>query len=84
MKRGRKPIDVSCPKGYPFRLYEANGEYVIGTSILDMRKKLKSKEVKPVNVGDLISANGHEKTNTILKQLGESWVCREGYVFYRA
>lgn len=82
MIRGRKPVDVACPKGFPFRLYEAENGFVLATSKNDVKKATKSKTVKLVNVTSLISSNGHGKANTILKQFGDRWVCKDGHIFY--
>lgn len=82
MKRGRKPIDVTCPKGFPFRLYDANGKFVVATSKEDVRKLAKSKNIKLANITNLVAANGHSGTNVILKQFGERWVCKEGHIFF--
>lgn len=84
MKRGRKPIDVSCPKGYPFRLYEAGEQYIVASSKEDVKRKAKNKKIKLANVTELISANGHLKTNEILKQFGDQWVCKDGHIFYQS
>ena len=80
MKRGRKAIDIPCPQGYPVRLYDVDGKMVPALSKDYARKH--GKKIKLVKFTDLVSANGHVKTNQILKQFGPRWVCKEGHIFY--
>lgn len=83
MKLGRKPFDYPpAPKNYPFRLYKAADSFVLATSKQDAIYKTKATEIELVDVLDLISANGHTKTCSILKSLGPTWVCKEGKIFY--
>lgn len=78
----RKPFDPPCPKNHPFRLYKANENFVLAVSKQDAINKTKTKSIELVDVLDLISANGHVKTNHILKSIGPSWVCQGGFIFY--
>lgn len=84
MKRGRKPFDPPCPQGYPYRLYKANDAYVVGLSKDEVRRTTNIKKIQLVKINELVSANGHSKTNVILKEKGNRWICKDGNIFFAA
>ena len=88
----RRPDEIQAPNGFPLRLYVLKtpkaqklvvaSSREIAVSKIGLKPNNK-KKAKPVNVGELISANGHTKTAQILKTLGPNWICKEGKIFYK-
>lgn len=78
---GRSKIDPECPTNYPYILYKVNNDLVLATSITEARKRYGT-NVKVAKLNDLISANGHTKTSSILKTIGDEWICKGGNIFY--
>lgn len=87
----RTPDEIKHPQGFPIRLYKfrtkklvkivAASSREIAVSKFGLTPKDKKKAI-PVTVAELISANGYEKTNHILKEIGTKWICKEGKIFF--
>lgn len=78
-----RPVTVNIvnkPDGYPYILYQADKELFLATSASEAKKK--AKIIRVANINELISANGHSKTNHILKNIGDNWICKEGKIFF--
>lgn len=82
MKKGRPFIDPPCPKGYPYRLYTDDTNFILAASKKSAVDKTKNKNTKLVYINSLVSELGHAGANTTLKTYGTRWICKEGVVFY--
>lgn len=68
--------------------FEAEGKinFILATTTIEAKKHLNERYGEvipiPVKVIDLITKNGHQKTNNFLSSIGDKWVVKNGLVFF--
>lgn len=78
----RPKLNPETPEGYPYILFKDENQFYLATSIIDARKKSNNKEIKAVNINELVSANGHSRANSMLRNIGSTWTCKGGKIFF--
>jgi len=86
----KKLKNISFPTGYPYILFAAGKgpkyKYIPAATEAQALRSLATKAkggVFPLSVSDAIRLYGHQKTNQLLSQFGETWMTKEGHVFYK-
>lgn len=75
-------IEYPAPKNFPLRLYVYNNNYFLAHNKIDIINEVNISDVDLVDVNELVSANGHSHTHSILKSIGNEWICKGGNIFY--
>lgn len=72
------------PTGFPYVLFEVNGQYVTACNESQAISTVSptAKRATPVEVTHLIKEKGHQETHLFLKNFGETWICKNGKIFY--
>lgn len=74
---------ITFPTGYPYMLYKVDDNFVVACTEQQAASMTTAKEKPaPLSVMELIGDVGYAETNRILKRYGNSWICKEGRVFY--
>ncbi len=86
----RKKLKVQFPNGYPYVLLSVankkSTKVVVATSENQAMKIANIKgpaRIIPLMVIDLIKNEGHAAANAFLKEFGDSWMCKEGRIFFK-
>ena len=76
---------LHAPTGYPNCLYIAedpeNPKFFLAKSLEAAQKNSKF-PVSYVFVADILRDYGHQQTHNFFKSFADTWICREGYVFF--
>lgn len=76
---------INNPTGFPYLLFQVEDQLVTACTDAHAIRLVNpsAKRASAVDVLNLIQEHGHKKTNQILKKFGESWVCKNGKIFYK-
>lgn len=76
-------MKVNCPAGHEWVLFEKDfGEFIL----INIRQVLSYEDFdgfKPVTVPHCLKHLGHENTRRLFKEFGDTWMTKEGFVFYK-